>query len=270
MKMKESSAMLFREGTEGRIAISQPAHAWISGQLARSWGNELFGDVEPWEEVCLGAEQHDVGHSEWEQAPTLNPQTSLPYSFFDMPTQLHVGLWSKAARLVLPQGRYPALLVSLHGTGLYEKYHDVTKDTPADAQAVQSYLTNEYAFQQELLASLRADPYYAVYATEELVAHNRRLIGVWDAFSLAVCFGRERMQPLQNVPTATGVTTLALQARDGDPTQIVVSPWPFRRDHVTLVYEGRYLNETFANEKTMRAALQRAPWVTLRTTLAPH
>src|SRR5947209_8669834 len=185
--------MLLREEPAEFIAISQPTHAWVSGQLARVWGNERFGDVAPWEEVCLGAEQHDVGHTEWEQVPTLNPQTGLPYSFFDMPRQLHVGMWSRAARLVLPQGRYPALLVSLDGTGLYEKYYDATKDTPEDAQAVQNYLANEYVFQRELLASLRADVYYGGYATEEAVARNRRLVGVWDSFSLAVCFGREQI-----------------------------------------------------------------------------
>lgn len=262
--------MLFREVSDGRIAISQPTHAWVSGQLARVWGNERFGDVAPWEGVCLGAEQHDVGHTEWEQAPTLNAKTGLPYSFFDMPRQLHAGMWSKAARLVLPQGRYPALLVSLHGTGLYEKYYDATNDTPEDAQAVQSYLTNEYAFQKELLTNLRADGYYGAYAKEEVVMRNRRLVGVWDSFSLAICFGREQMQPLQNVPTATGSTTLTLTARDGDPAQLVVTPWPFCDERVTVVYEGRYLKETFASEEAMREALRNALWVTLKTTLAPN
>jgi hypothetical protein len=261
--------MLFRETAEGRIAISQPTHAWVSGQLARAWGNERFGDVAPWEEVCLGAEQHDVGHTEWEQVPTLNPKTGLPYSFFDMPRQLHAGMWSRAARLVLPLGRYPALLVSLHGTGLYEKYYDATKDTPEDAEVVRSYLANEYVFQRELLAGLRADPYYGAYATEEVVARNRQLVGVWDSFSLAIGFGREQMQPLQNVPTATGSTTLTLTARDGDPAQLVVTPWPFRHERVTVVYEGRYLKETFASEEEMREALRQASWVTLKTVLVP-
>jgi hypothetical protein len=262
--------MLYREGNQGRIAISQPMHAWISGQLARAWGNELFGEVAPWEEVCLGAEQHDVGMTAWEQAPTLNPKTGLPYSFFDMPTQLHAGMWSKAARLVLPQGRYPALLVSLHGTGLYEKYHDTTKDTPEDAQTVQNYLSHEYLFQRELLTSLQADPYYKSYATDEMMMRNRRLVGTWDSLSLAICFGREQMQPLQNVPTATGTTTLTLTARDGAPTQLIITPWPFNRKQVTLVYEGRYLQETFSNEQAMREALQRAPWVAVKTILAPY
>jgi Protein of unknown function (DUF3891) len=260
--------MLYREDTQGRIAITQPTHAWLSGQLARTWGNEHFGDVVPWEEVCLGTEQHDIGHIPWEQAPRLNPQTGLPYSFFEMPRQWHVQLWSSAARLVLPQGRYAALLVSLHGTKLYESY-DATTDTPENAQAVLDYLAQERAFQEGLLTTLRADPYYAPYATEEAVARNRRLLQIWDALSLAICFGGWQTRSLPQVPTATSATTLTLVAHEGDPTHLIVTPWPFRREQVTLVYEGRHLAETFSNEAMMREALKQAPWVTLKTTLFP-
>jgi len=260
--------MLYREDTQGRIAITQPAHAWISGQLARTWGNQSFGEVVPWEEVCLGAEQHDVGHTAWEQAPTLNPKTGLPYSFLELPRHVHLQLWSSAARLVLPQGRYAALLVSLHGTGLYERY-DATKDTPENAQAVRDFLAQERAFQEELLATLRTDSHYGPYATEEAVTRNRRLVQVWDALSLAICFGQWRTRSVQQVPTATSATPLTLIVCDNDPTQLIVTPWPFRCEQVTLVYEGRYLAETFSNEAVMREALKCAPWVTLKTTLFP-
>jgi len=260
--------MLFREHTQGRIAITQPTHAWLAGELARAWGNERFGEVAPWEEVCLAAEQHDVGHASWEQAPTLNPQIGLPYSFLELPRQVHLQMWSSAARLVLPQGRYAALLVSLHGTGLYERY-DTSKETPENGRAVQNYLAQEHAFQEEVLASLRADPHYAPYAIEETVARNRRLVQVWDALSLAMCFGNWRTRSVQQVPTATHVTTLTLTASYVDPMQLIVVPWPFRRERVTLVYEGRFLAETFSSEAMMREALKSAPWVTLQTTLLP-
>src|SRR5437868_6925434 len=220
--------MLYRQEKQGKIAITQPTHAWLSGQLARAWGNDRFGDVEPWEEVCLGTEQHDVGHTPWENAPTLNPQTGLPYSFLEMPRQLHVQLWSQAARCVLPQGRYAALLVSLHGTRLYQRY-DAANDLPENAMAVQHYLEQERSFQEELLASLRSDPHYKPYATEEVVARNQRLVGIWDALSLAICFGRTSPQSWEQVPTATSTTTLTLVARDDDPTQLMITPWPFRR-----------------------------------------
>ena len=44
--------MLYRQEKQGKIAITQPMHAWLAGQLARAWGNERFGDVVPFEEVC--------------------------------------------------------------------------------------------------------------------------------------------------------------------------------------------------------------------------
>ena len=260
--------MLYRQEKQGKIAITQPAHAWVSGQLARAWGNERFGEVAPLEEVCLGAEQHDVGHTVWEQAPTLNPQTGLPYSFLEMPRQLHVQLWSQAARLVLPQGRYAALLVSLHGTRLYQRY-DAAKDLPENTRAVQHYLERERAFQEELLAILRSDPHYRPYATEEVVARNRQLVGIWDALSLAICFGRTSPQSWELVPTARSTTTLTLTARDDDPNTLFLTPWPFRHQQVTLVFEGRYLTETFSDEAMMRQALSEAPWVTLQTVLYP-
>jgi hypothetical protein len=59
---ERSAAMQYRQEKHGKIAITQPTYAWLSGQLARAWGNIRFGEVAPWEEVCLGAEQHDVGH----------------------------------------------------------------------------------------------------------------------------------------------------------------------------------------------------------------
>ncbi len=115
----------------------------------------------------------------------------------------------------------------------------------------------------------RSDPHYGPYATEEVVARNRQLLTVWDALSLAICFGRKPPQSWQQVPTATSTTTLTLTARDDDPITLIVEPWPFRRQQVTLVYEGRYLAETFSDEAMMRKALKHALWVTFQTILFP-
>jgi hypothetical protein len=261
--------MLYRvEGSQERIVITQPTHAWLSGQLARAWGNEQFGEVVPREEVCLGAEQHDVGHAAWEQAPTFNQQTGLPYSFLELPRQERVRIWSGAARLLLTQGRYAALLVSLHGTGFYEHY-DATTDMPENVRSVQSYLAQEQVFQDELLASLSADPYYCPYATQKNIARNRRLLQVWDALSLAICSGGWQTKSVSHVPASTNVTTLTLHVRNGDPTHLLVTPWPFRHRQVSLVYEGRSLTGNFPNEEMMRDALKCAHWVTLQTTLNP-
>jgi hypothetical protein len=48
--------MLLVDHQDGKVAVAQPAHAFISGQLARAWAGELH----PRDEVCLAAEQHDM------------------------------------------------------------------------------------------------------------------------------------------------------------------------------------------------------------------
>ena len=123
--------MLHRADAAGLVVITQPAHAWVAGQLARAWGTARFPPPEPWEEVCVAAERHDDGWLAWEAAPTLNPATGRPFSFLELPRTEHLAIWSTAGPTVLALGRYPALLVSLHGTGLYER-HDPARG-PTDA-----------------------------------------------------------------------------------------------------------------------------------------
>lgn len=259
--------MLHREEPEGLIVITQPVHAWVAAQLARRWGNAQFGTFAPWEEVCLGAEQHDVGMTAWERMPTLNPATGRPYHFMNMPVMEHIRGWTEAGRLALVQGRYTALLTSLHGTGLYERFHVWERDTPEEARAVRDYLQADYAFQGDLLASLRADPVYAPHATDDAIARNRRLVATWDRLSLALCHGVRTPLTIPDIPTADDPTVLTLTPVDGDPLRVTVAPWPFRDDTVRLVCEGRRLPDTFTDQSAMRAALATAPWVTIVTHL---
>lgn len=260
--------MLYRTTTQGRIWITQPTHAWVAGQLARAWGNDTFGSFDPWEEVCLGAEQHDIGWSPWEAAPTLNPQTGYPHNFTELATQVHIDMWSKAKHLAMPFGRYATLLVSLHGTGLYERFTN-WQNSPESTQIVQSFLQQESEFQQQLTAELQNDPDYAAYATTEAIAYNRQLVALWDLLSLILCMGLEQERQIEHVPTPTGEVTLTLTPVENNPTQIKVEPWPFRAKVVPLVWEGRILRETYTQEEAMRTQLKQAAWNTITTTLQP-
>jgi hypothetical protein len=131
--------MLLRNDEETTLAIGQASHARISGQLARAWGNRDFAAPEPFEEVCLAADQHDVGWSEWDLRPSLNPATGLPYSFIELPVSTHVELWSGAPAQLITQSRYAAVLVSMHGTTLQSR-RDLDALHAADRVLVESYL----------------------------------------------------------------------------------------------------------------------------------
>lgn len=261
--------MLYRTIAEDRICITQPNHAWVSGQLAQVWGNERFGTIAPYQAVCLGAEQHDIGWVPWEAAPTLNPQTGYPHSFMEVAPEVHTQLWAGAKRLAMPMGRYVALLVSLHGTGLYERFTH-WKDSPRSTEVVEAFLKQEKAFQQQLIDQLKHDPAYASYVAPEIVARNQKLVATLDAFSLMICMGVTQPRSIEQVPTATGETTLSLRSIAQDPTQLTVTPWCFQTDEVTVVFEGRVLKEPSSDESTLRDRLASAPWVTFTTTLYPE
>jgi hypothetical protein len=252
--------MLLRGDGDDVIAIGQPAHAWLSGQLARAWGNERFGAVEPWEEVCLAAEQHDVGMAPWERRPTLNPETGLPRSFMELALDEHLEIWWRAAPLVVPQSRYAALLVSLHGSALYER-RNLERLEPADVERVQSFLQGQRELQERLLAGLRADPRTA--AAADLVPRNQRLVWTWDSLSLGLLLDWAPFE-LEAVPAADGVVDVAV--RGGGP--VVLDPWPFAAPRLTVRCEGRRIGGRFDDEEAMRSALASAPWVTIELTLS--
>lgn len=260
--------MLYRTIGENRICITQPTHAWVSGQLAQVWGNHRFGSIAPYQAVCLGAEQHDIGWIPWETAPTLNPDTGYPHSFNEVAPAVHTQLWAGAKHLAMPMGRYVALLVSLHGTGLYERFTH-WKHSPESTQIVTAFLQQEKEFQRQLIHCLEQDPAYAAYVTPEAIVRNQRLVATLDALSLAICMGVTEPRQFEQVPIATGETTLTLLPTDNDPAQLSIEPWCFQSDEVTVLFEGRILNEQLTDEQTMRDRLDTATWITLTATLRP-
>jgi Protein of unknown function (DUF3891) len=58
-------------GAPAWLLVSQPAHARISGELARAWNEELP------QEALEGIVHHDDGWYEWEAAPQFDAPRSL-------------------------------------------------------------------------------------------------------------------------------------------------------------------------------------------------
>jgi hypothetical protein len=241
--------VVLRRDADGVLAIGQASHAWLSGQLARAWGNEQFGSLEPHEEVCLAAEQHDVGMAAWDLTPTFNPATGLPHNFTEMPIETHMELWRAGPKRLLTQSRYAALLVSMHGMRLYEK-RDLASLPVAQADEVSAFLAESRDFQAQLRRSLGA--------SEAQVNRNSDLIWTWDFLSLALCLDWAPCVA-RAVPTAHGPTDLQLR-EDG-----VIDPWPFGTEGGTLMVkvEGRRLSGTYASEAELADALAKARWETV-------
>jgi hypothetical protein len=287
---------------EDGLVIGQPAHAWMSGQLARAWGNAAFPAPVPRAPVCLAAEQHDVGWADADLAPTIGPG-GRPRSFLEQPRAAHLAIWRSAPRRLLAQSRYAALLVSLHGTSLYERV-DADAAPPETAAAIRAYIADQRALQAELASGL--DP--------AEIDRNRRLIVALDRFSLALCHGNATQ--LTDVPAADGAATIRVEPAANPPgapaapdhvepagdapsapaapdhvepagdapgapmrddqavppgtatARFVVDPWPFAAGAVAVGCEARRLDGSFSDEAELRAALAAAPWPALRWELS--
>jgi hypothetical protein len=247
--------MLLREEGDAVIVIGQASHAWMSGQLARAWGNERFAAPEPPEEVCLAAEQHDVGMAEWDLCPSLNPSTGRPHSFLELPLASHVALWTAAPAKLMSQSRYAALLVSMHGSALYERRDAATLDGP-ERQLVRDYLDRQRALQMALMRQLGVD--------RGELRRNQRLLWAWDSLSLALCL---RWQPfaIADLPARVGRLGLTLTAMAAEG--FTIDPWPFAAGRVEVRCEGRRLEGRFDTQAGLDQALKRAPVVGLVLTL---
>jgi len=249
--------VLLRDEGDGVIAIGQASHAWISGQLARAWGNDRFAAPEPREEVCLAAQQHDVGMAEWDLRPSLNPATGRPRSFMELPVDVHVALWSAAPAKLFSQSRYAALLVSMHGVALQSR-RDLAKLTARERELVRAYLDGQRKLQDALIERLDAD--------SELLARNQRLVWTWDSISLALCLRWPSVR-LDDVPALGGPLELVLSANGDD--RFTLQPWPFAADRLELHCEGRPLRGHFEAETELHETLERARARTLTFALAP-
>ena len=248
--------MVIIDDGEDAICVGQAAHAWISGQLARHWGNDDFAPPDPFDEVCLGAEQHDVGMGDWDLAPALDRETGRPVHFMRMPRATHLELWSAAPRKALSQSPYAALLVSMHGHALYGR-NDTLEDDPEESDAIRRYVEEQEDFQRGLLERMGEDPARA--------RHNQQLVWALDFLSLALLLGwapdsvkapTRRGEPLREITIAP--------VGDG----FTVDPWPFREPAVRVRTSGRRLEGRFDDESRLHAALAAAPWITLSYELA--
>jgi hypothetical protein len=253
--------MLFREPIHAApaLAISQPAHAWVSGQLLRAWADPLD------EPLLLAAEQHDLGWLDWETAPSFDPQTGRPHLFQAVGAAVHAPMWAKGVERALGAwGTRVALLISRHGGLIYTRYTDRHRVAVGDAAAAKHYLRTQATLQSTWAQALGLDA--------GVLAHDSALVAFSDTLSLALCGALGT--PLQlEVPGRTGgMQTLQLMARPEDAVEFTLTPWPFKGEVLMVEGEARPMPEAgrFANEAELRAWLATPERMVFRARLTPR
>jgi hypothetical protein len=243
---------------EGHVAVSQPSHALMCGQMARAWGNAAFGGFEPRAIVEAAADGHDMG-MEGELA-RLDPATGLPKPFDALPHAEHVPPQFDGPERLAAIEPYAGLLASLHHASFYRRRSPtavLTRDGRIERRALRRAA--------RLQARLRAQ----CDGGEAEIDRNRRLVTYWDGLSHDLLRGRWPRERA-NVPAAEGgARAVRLAPMAGELAAVdapvdgrfTLDPWPFTRPRERFTAEGRLLRERFSDESVLRAALAAAPAV---------
>jgi hypothetical protein len=255
--------MLFRDLPDGSwLAVSQPMHALVSGQMLRAWGAPGFARPDPFEDVATACAQHDVAWLGWEAAPTLDPATGRPHAFRMVGARDHAPMWAEGVRRATAAwGPWVGLLISLHGSRIYSAYNDRHRTEPTDREATEAYRREQSAVQADLQAR--------VGATDAQVAAASALVAVTDALSLAACGGIATLGGAGEAPMADGSPVpLRLEESDG---VMVVDPWPFVAPEVRLSWTARRFRPgtRWTDQARMRADLAAAPVEQVAARLVP-
>lgn len=248
--------MLYNDTSTPALAISQPAHAWLSGQLLRAWAEPL---PEP---LLLAAEQHDIGWLDWETAPSFDPATGRPHLFRHVGAATHAPMWARGVdRSLGAWGRHVALLVSRHGSVIYTRFTDRSRLAAEDFAAAGHYLETQAALQAGWAAALGLDG--------EALAFETGMVALSDTLSLALC--GEVRTPLTLESPRRGGGTDAISLTSVASGTFALHPWPFGAPSLELELEARPLpaGGRFADEAGMLAWHASPARVPLRVRLVP-
>lgn len=244
---------------DGHAAVTQQAHAAMCGQLARAWGNERFGSLDPGDSVRLAAEQHELGMLEWDRTPALDPASGLPVTVSGMDLAAHLPLRLQGPERVRDLDPYAALLVSLHHNSFYSK-PPLVGLLRRNGRQINTYLARSAEFQQRLREELSTAP--------AEVERNWRLVRAWDGLSHQLLDDRAPCT-LDAVPTANGAKAVLDLERDGDRA-FTLDPWPFASERVVASAEASLLEGTYGDRESLREGLAAAPRIVLSYELVPR
>ena len=259
--------MLLRPCKEGFIAISQPFHAWLAGELTRAWGGR-FERPKPFETIVCAAALHDIGWLDWEAEPQFDVARGTPLEFQNVPAEVHTGLWGAGVSRAAVYGDHVALLVSRHGDAIYERTFDEASARPAATKAVRAFRNEQKHLQSGMIERLSTDAETAAYVTDDQLDFVKRFIVAVDTISLNLCWGVSERVTIADVPSlARPATDLTLSATKD---VIHVDPWPFATDELNLCVEGKHIPTRFKDEREMRDVLRGAPPARISIRLRPQ
>jgi len=228
--------MLIRCEDGDLIVVRQTDHMAQVARIAEAWGNARYPAPEHREETIRAAALHDNGWRDWEEQPTLVPETGRPRNLGEVQTPVHAAFYAAGVERAAAIDPYAGLLVSLHATALYTGVRGwdtstLTPLTPADLDAVgRSFVARQCAVQGQLRTALAASSRFGAAVEPARLRSAYLRLRAWDQLSLYFVFQGMGDGRLDHVPAAEGESSITL--RQIGPYAATAHPWPFAHDRV--------------------------------------
>lgn len=262
--------MIRREVDGGWLMISQPAHAWGTGEMARAWGSAACIAPSPRAETILATTLHDIGWQQWDSAPPLKDD-GTPAHFYDTDLATTEAIWHNAQTVLRLYHPYAALLVSHHASTVFRARLARTEN-PTDRDVLEERVREQVQIQVDLTGEMAHMGLYA--GTDALeparILANYRVLRTCDLLSLAVCVQAPQRGEIPDVPGQTPDERVTISIEPEGDSTLVLTPYPFAVPEVSVVVQGRLLpRHTYPDAERYHDALRRAPWHELTFTFVP-
>jgi hypothetical protein len=271
--------MLRCQTDSGWFLIRHPDHARLAGQFAEAWGNSLFAQPEPRQDVLEGIRRHDDGWALRDSAPSIT-RAGKPSAFgvelvgkytafeeIDLPDYLAVR--GRALEVVAVDNPYAALLISFHTCNLLTEHADRSTIEPAELPLLDTFLAGQRQRQLELRAAAAATGRFDDADIEmDRVLDNFRLLQGCDNLSLLSCVDFAGPATLLHAFSLNvgGKSTVAVHRTA--PRTFQLTPWPFNASRLEFEIEGREVaGETFSSVADLRISYAAAVPTRLVVTL---
>lgn len=260
--------MICRPHAGGWLFISQPAHAWMAGELAAAWGNARFATPSPREGVVLATRLHDIGWFSWDAQPRLE-NDGLPVNFLATTLDETLPIWRLAVKWVQMMNPYAALLVSMHASTIYGLRLQRGSDPSENRAEVENALQEHKRLQAKLRQDLAQNSLYGKAIEPERLNFIYRWLRVCDLISLAILAGVFAPEgQIEQVPARAESELTTIDYRRQDPFTLEITPWPFARSDIQLSVLARAVDQKrFQDQDAYHAALAQAAWQPLPVTL---
>ncbi|KAA0988675.1 DUF3891 family protein [Dyadobacter aurulentus] len=219
---------------EGWSIVLQRSHGLLAGQLCAHWKK----DKQParWVETLVATTEHDDVHNELESEDLLNEHGG-PKNFKS--DKFNAEDCNRLLARAVEKGRYVALLICRHISFLY-----------ASDPKAKAYCKRLKEMEKEWIRQAGA--------TSGEISESYELLEFCDAMSLLICQGMQQPEH-RRIEISNGPDGMRYTMWEAENQQLVVSPWPFEHDSITVNYETRQVQQlSFRDAAEFRKALGEA------------